>query len=384
LIRRNRAIGTLNLGRLRDDAFTEEDLYFLSRVASQIAIAVENVVEYGQLTEAKERLAEQKFYLEDEIRLEHNFEEIIGNSPRLKAVLENVRIVAPSDSTVIIQGETGTGKEMIARAIHNLSSRKGQAFVKVNCAAIPLGLLESELFGHERGAFTGAIAQKVGRFELAHKGTLFLDEVGDIPLELQPKLLRVLQEQEFERLGSNRTQRVDVRILAATNVSLTQMVAERKFRSDLYYRLNVFPIDVPPLRDRREDIPLLVRYFSNKYARRMGRQIESIPREAMDALCRYAWPGNIRELQNLMERSVLLSTGPSLRVPLGEIFACANELAVSRGNALEQAEREQIVRALRESNWVVGGLRGAAARLGLKRTSLAYRMQKLGISRPPQ
>jgi formate hydrogenlyase transcriptional activator len=384
LIRRNRAIGTLNLGRLRDDAFTEEDLYFLSRVASQIAIAVENVVEYGQITEAKERLAEQKFYLEDEIRLEHNFEEIIGNSPRLKAVLESVRIVAPADSTVLIQGETGTGKEVIARAIHNLSSRKGQAFVKVNCAAIPLGLLESELFGHEKGSFTGAIAQRIGRFELAHKGTLFLDEVGDIPLELQPKLLRVLQEQEFERLGSTRTQRVDVRLLAATNVSLTQMVAEKKFRSDLYYRLKVFPIDVPPLRDRHGDIPLLVRYFANKYARRMGKQIESIPNETMDALSHYSWPGNIRELQNLMERAALLSNGPSLRVPLAEILADSDLNAASGENALKQAEREQIVRALRESNWVVGGARGAAARLGLKRTSLAYKMQKLGISRPPQ
>jgi formate hydrogenlyase transcriptional activator len=384
LVSRNRVLGLLGLGRREENAFSQADMGFLAQVASQLAIAVENALDYGQITEAKERLAEHKLYLEDEIRVEHNFEEIIGHSPKLKVVLESIRTVAPADSTALIQGETGTGKEMIARAIHNLSPRKSHAFVKVNCAAIPLGLLESELFGHERGAFTGAITQKIGRFELAHKGTLFLDEVGDIPLELQPKLLRVLQEQEFERLGSNRTQRVDVRILAATNVSLTQMVAEKKFRSDLYYRLNVFPIDVPPLRDRREDIPLLVRYFSNKYARRMGRQIESIPREAMDALCRYAWPGNIRELQNLMERAVLLSTGTSLRVPLGEIFACANERAVSRGNALEQAEREQIVRALRESNWVVGGLRGAAARLGLKRTSLAYRMQKLGISRPPQ
>jgi formate hydrogenlyase transcriptional activator len=273
---------------------------------------------------------------------------------------------------------------VIARAIHNLSPRKGQAFVKVNCAAIPLGLLESELFGHEKGSFTGAIAQRTGRFELAHKGTLFLDEVGDIPLELQPKLLRVLQEQEFERLGSTRTQRVDVRLLAATNASLTQMVSEKKFRSDLYYRLNVFPIAVPPLRDRRDDIPLLVRYFANNYARRMGKQIESIPKETMDALSRYSWPGNIRELQNLMERAALLSTGRSLRVPLAEILTDSGLGADGGGNALEQAEREQIVRALRESNWVVGGARGAAARLGLKRTSLAYKMQKLGISRPPQ
>jgi len=254
----------------------------------------------------------------------------------------------------------------------------------VNCAAIPLGLLESELFGHEKGSFTGAIAQRIGRFELAHKGTLFLDEVGDIPLELQPKLLRVLQEQEFERLGSTRTQRVDVRVLAATNADLTQMVAEKKFRSDLYYRLKVFPIDVPPLRDRREDIPLLVRYFANKYARRMGKQIESIPSETMDALSRYSWPGNIRELQNLMERAALLSTGPSLRVPVAEILTDSDLSAAGGGNALERAEREQIVRALRESNWVVGGARGAAARLGLKRTSLAYKMQKLGISRLSQ
>ena len=384
LMRRNRAVGTLNLGRLRGDAFSEEDLYFLGRVANQIAIAIENALEYGQVTEAKERLAEQTFYLENEIRLEHNFEEIIGNSQPLKAVLESVRIVAPADSTVLIQGETGTGKEVIARAIHNLSSRKAHAFVKVNCAAIPLGLLESELFGHEKGSFTGAIAQRIGRFELAHKGTLFLDEVSDIPLELQPKLLRVLQEQEFERLGSTRTQRVDVRVLAATNANLAQMVAEKKFRRDLYYRLNVFPIDVPPLRDRRDDIPLLVHYFANKYARRMGKQIESIPKETMDALSSYSWPGNIRELQNLMERAALLSTGPSLRVPLADILTDPGLSAASGGNALEQAEREQILRALRESNWVVGGAHGAAARLGLKRTSLAYKMQKLGISRSPK
>jgi formate hydrogenlyase transcriptional activator len=384
LVSRNRVLGLLGLGRRQENTFSQADIEFLTQVASQIAIAVENALEYGQITEAKERLAEQKLYLEDEIRAEHNFEEIIGNSPRLKAVLESVRIVAPADSTVLIQGETGTGKEVIARAIHNLSSRQGQAFVKVNCAAIPLGLLESELFGHEKGSFTGAIAQRIGRFELAHKGTLFLDEVGDIPLELQPKLLRVLQEQEFERLGSTRTQRVDVRVLAATNASLMQMVAEKKFRSDLYYRLNVFPIDVPPLRDRRDDIPLLVRYFANKYARRMGKQIESIPKETMDALSRYSWPGNIRELQNLMERAALLSTGPSLRVPLAEILSDSGLSTGSGGNALEQAEREQIVRVLRESNWVVGGARGAAARLGLKRTSLAYKMQRLGISRLPQ
>jgi PAS domain S-box-containing protein len=332
----------------------------------------------------KDRLQNENLALREQIDEEFMFEEIVGSSPALKDALDNVRIVAPSDSTVLIHGETGTGKEMIARAIHNLSPRKGNAFIKVNCAAIPLGLLESELFGHERGAFTGAIAQRIGRFELAHKGTLFLDEVGDIPLELQPKLLRVLQEQEFERLGSIRTQRVNVRVLAATNCSLTQMVAEKKFRSDLYYRLNVFPVVVPPLRERCEDIPILVRHFANKHARQMGRKIESIPKETMNALSHYAWPGNIRELQNLMERAVLLSTGSSLRVPLGEIVTGSDQSVVSGGNALEQAERDLIVRALRESNWVVGGARGAAARLGLKRTSLAYKMQKLGISGPTQ
>jgi len=385
VISRSVVLGTLTVGRIKNkEMFTEEEVEFLTQVANQIAITLKNALEYEQVTETKQRLVEQKLYLEDEIRVERNFEEIIGKSPRLKDVLESVRTVAPADSTVLIQGETGTGKELIARAIHDLSPRNGHAFVKVNCAAIPSGLLESELFGHEKGAFTGAIAQKIGRFELAHKGTLFLDEIGDIPLELQPKLLRVLQEQEFERLGSTRTQRVDVRLLAATNVGLTQMVAEKKFRSDLYYRLNVFPVNVPSLRDRRDDIPLLVRHFVNKYARRMGKQIESIPTETMDALSRYAWPGNIRELQNLMERAVLLSKGPSLRVPLGEIFTDSDPGAISGGNALEQAEREQIVRALRESNWVVGGARGAAARLGLKRTALAYKMQKFGISRPPQ
>ncbi len=339
---------------------------------------------FEAIKQLKDRLHNENLVLREQIDQVFMFEEIVGSSPALQAVLENLHIVAPADSTVLIEGETGTGKELIARAIHNLSPRKGGPFVKVNCAAIPSGLLESDLFGHEKGSFTGAIAQKIGRFELANKGTLFLDEVGDIPLELQPKLLRVLQEQEFERVGSNRTQRVDVRVLAATHASLTQMVSEKKFRSDLYYRLNVFPIVVPALRDRREDIPLLVRHFANKYARRMGRKIENIPTETMDALTRYKWPGNIRELQNLMERAVLLSTGSSLRVPLGEIMTSLDDGAVSRGNALEQAEREQIVRALRESNWVVGGNRGAAARLGLKRTSLAYKIQKLGISRPPQ
>jgi formate hydrogenlyase transcriptional activator len=380
LISADRTLGVLQLISRQERAFAEHDVEFLDQVAHQVAITLRSALEYEQVSDTKDRLAEQKLYLEDEIRGEQNFEEIVGNSPKLKAVLDSVELVAPADSAVLILGETGTGKELIARAIHDLSHRKDHAFVKVNCAAIPSGLLESELFGHEKGAFTGAIAQKIGRFELAHKGTLFLDEVGDIPLELQPKLLRVLQEQEFERLGSTRTQRVDVRVLAATNADLTKMVEEKKFRSDLYYRLNVFPVAVPPLRERRDDVPHLVRHFANKYARRIGRQIESIPKEAMDALSQYAWPGNIRELQNLIERSVLLSTGPSLRVPLGEIPVSSGSSATN-GNALKQAERDLILEALRESNWVVGGSRGAAARLGLKRTGLAYKMQKLGISR---
>jgi formate hydrogenlyase transcriptional activator len=381
---RHRVMGTFGVWRCADSPYSQDELDFLMQASKQIAIAVESALAYEEIRQLKERLAQEKVYLQEEIRSEQNFEEIIGNGSRLKAVLDSVRTVAPADSTVLIEGETGTGKELIARAIHNLSPRKGQAFVKVNCAAIPSGLLESDLFGHEKGSFTGAIAQKIGRFELAHKGTLFLDEIGDIPLELQPKLLRVLQEQEFERLGSIRTQRVDVRVLAATHASLTQMVAEKKFRSDLYYRLNVFPVVVPPLRERREDIPLLIRHFANKYARRMGKKIESIPKETMDALSRYTWPVNIRELQNLMERAVLLSADSSLRVPLGEIVTNSDHSAVLCGNALERAEREQIVRALCESNWVVGGDRGAAARLGLKRSTLAYKMQKLGIFRPPQ
>src|SRR6266481_649968 len=315
LVSRNRLLGLLGLGRREENGFSQADIGFLTQVATQIAIGVENALDYEQIAEARDRLAEQTFYLENEIRLEHNFEEIIGNSQPLKAVLESVRIVAPADSTVLIQGETGTGKEIIARAIHNLSPRKGQAFVKVNCAAIPSGLLESELFGHEKGAFTGAIMQKIGRFELAHKGTLFLDEVGDIPLELQPKLLRALQEQEFERLGSTRTIRVDVRLVAATNRDLARMAADGRFRSDLYYRLNVFPVVLPPLRERREDIPMLARHFTQRFALRMSRPIETIPAAVMDALVAYPWPGNVREMQNVVERAVILSPGPSLQIP---------------------------------------------------------------------
>ena len=376
----NRLLGTLNIASLHSGAFSQDDVDLLSQVANQIAIAVENALAYRQIEELKDKLNKEKLYLEDEIRTEYNFEEIIGESAALKRILKQVETVAPTDSTVLIQGETGTGKELIARAIHNLSKRRERTFVKMNCAAIPTGLLESELFGHERGAFTGAIAQKVGRFELAHGGTLFLDEVGDVPLELQSKLLRVLQEQEFERLGSNRTIRVDVRLVAATNQDLAQMVTDKLFRSDLYYRLNVFPITAPPLRERPEDIPLLVRYFAQKYARLMNKQIETIPAGAMTALAKYHWPGNIRELENLIERSVILSQGPDLHVPLGELKAPAT--SGHNGVAtLEAAEREHIQRVLRETNWVIGGPSGAAARLGMKRTTLQSKIRKLGISR---
>jgi len=381
LISRDRAIGTLNLGRLRDDAFSEEDLHFLGQVARQVAIAVENALDYGQITESRERLAEERRYLKEELRTEHVFEEIIGESSALKHALKQVETVAPTNSTVLILGETGTGKELVARAIHNLSSRKDHAFVKVNCAAIPLGLLESELFGHERGAFTGAIARRIGRFELAHQGTMFLDEVGDIPPELQPKLLRVLQEQEFERLGSTHTTRVDVRMVAATSRDLTQMIADKEFRGDLYYRLNIFPIATPPLRERPEDIPLLVRHFVEKYAALMDKKIETIPPEAMEWLARYHWPGNIRELQNFIERAVILSPGNVLRPPLSELKQSVGEARTQAGT-LEEVQRDRILSALQETKWVIGGPKGAAACLGLKRTSLVYKMQKLGISRP--
>jgi formate hydrogenlyase transcriptional activator len=316
---------------------------------------------------------------------QHNFKDIVGSSSALSAVLSQVEIVAPTESTVLILGETGTGKELIARAIHNFSSRQDRPFVKLNSAAIPSGLLESELFGHEKGAFTGAIAPRIGRFELAHGGTLFLDEVGDIPLELQPKLLRVLQEQEFERLGSTRTMRVDVRVIAATNADLAQRLADKQFRHDLYYRLNVFPISIPPLRDRREDIPVLVRHFLQKYGRRMKKEIETIPDKAMKALLEYDWPGNIRELENFIERLLILSRGPELELPLGELapgrkFSAA--ISVDNFITLEEAQRGHIVRTLKDTNWVIGGPAGAAARLGTKRTTLQYRMKKLGIIRP--
>jgi formate hydrogenlyase transcriptional activator len=390
LIGRERVLGVLSLSRDRESAFGEEDGGFLGQVANQIALAVENAIAYGEIASLKDKLVQEVVYLQDEIRTELKFEEIVGKSDVLRRVLEELETVAPTDSTVLIYGETGTGKELIARAIHNLSSRNSNAFVKLNCAAIPTGLLESELFGHEKGAFTGAIAQRVGRFELANRGTVFLDEVGEIPLELQPKLLRVLQEREFERLGSTRTLRTDARLIAATNRDLTAMVEEQKFRSDLYYRLNVFPVRVPPLRERREDIPLLVRHFVQQFSRRMNRSIETIPSETMSALVRYDWPGNIRELQNVIERAVIVSNGPVLKVPLDDLRTrVASAEAVNGGGMsedtgsmrgmLEEAERKQILAALKQSKWVVAGPKGAAALLGMKRSTLQAHMQRLGI-----
>jgi len=381
LIVHDRRLGTLSIGRLGGEPFTDCDAELLASVANQVAFSVENALAFQEIAELKDKLTAEKVYLEDEIRTEYNFEEIIGQSAALKRVLHQVETVAPTDSAVLVCGETGTGKELVARAIHELSGRRGRTFVKLNCAAIPTGLLESELFGHERGAFTGAITQRIGRFELADGGTLFLDEVGDIPLELQPKLLRVLQEQEFERLGSTRTKRVDVRVVAATNRNLEEMVAAGTFRNDLYYRLNVFPIVLPPLRDRREDIPPLVRYFVQKFARRMSKPVETIPADTMAALSAYGWPGNVRELENAIERAVILTTGPALRVAASEFRE--RTVAPSVGaTTLEAAEREAILRALQESNWVLGGPQGAATRLGLKRTTLQSRLQKLGIDRP--
>jgi formate hydrogenlyase transcriptional activator len=381
LITRARVLGTLNVASLRDCAFRQEDMDLLTQVAAQVAIAVENALAFEEIARLRNKLAQEKLYLEDEIRTEYNFEEIVGESPVLRALLKQVQTVAPTDSTVLIGGETGTGKELIARAIHNLSGRSDRTFVKINCAAIPTGLLESELFGHEKGAFTGAIAQKLGRFELADQGTIFLDEVGDIPLELQPKLLRVLQEQEFERLGSPSTLRVDARVVAATNRDLTRMVEEGAFRQDLYYRLNVFPVVVPPLRERHEDIPMLVRYFAQKYARRMKRNIETIPADTLAALERYRWPGNVRELENLIERAVILSPGRVLRVPLIE-FKPLRETRTAGLSTLAEAEREHITRALENAKWRLGGPQGAASKLGMKRTTLQSRMLKLGIARP--
>jgi formate hydrogenlyase transcriptional activator len=384
LVGRDRVVGVLMLCRRSDNAFENDDVILLEQVACQVAIAVENTLEYEKATKDRDKETKQRLYLEAEIRAE--FGEIVGESPALRTTLSLVSVVAPTDSSVLILGETGTGKELVARAIHKLGSRSEKGFVKLNCAAIPLGLLESELFGHEKGAFTGAIAQKTGRFELADKGTLFLDEVGDIPLELQAKLLRVLQEQEFERLGSNRTHKVDVRLIAATHRDLPAMVKQGTFREDLYYRLKVFPIQVPALRQRTDDIPRLVRHFTALYAQRMNKRIDVIPTDTMTALARYPWPGNIRELQNFIERAVILSPQSTLRAPTSELEPLQphkQESSVPM-NGLAEVERDHILRALEASDWVIGGQSGAAARLGMKRTSLAYRMKKLRIRRPAE
>jgi formate hydrogenlyase transcriptional activator len=382
LISRNRVLGVMELRR-EDDGFTQENADFLMQIAKHVAIAVENALAFGEIKELKNKLAREKLYLEDEIRSEQGFEGIIGRSAAIRSVLRKIEIVAPTDSTVLICGETGTGKELIARAIHERSPRRANAFIKLNCAAIPTGLLESELFGHERGAFTGAITQRIGRFELADRGTAFLDEIGEIALELQPKLLRVLQEREFERLGSTRTLKTDARLIAATNRDLAACVEEQKFRADLYYRLNVFPIFVPSLRDRPEDIPLLVRHFAQHYAWRMNKTIDTIPSETMEALVSYSWPGNIRELQNLIERSVILSKGPTLYVPLTGLQSSnvPRQDGVKR-RTMEEAEREHILSTLKETRWKISGATGAAARLGMNRSTLQFRMKKLGIIRP--
>jgi formate hydrogenlyase transcriptional activator len=393
LMSRNRAIGTLVFARLRDDAFSQADIGFLGQVANQIALAVENALAYREIRELKEQLSKEKLYLEDEIRAEMNFAQIIGNSASLRRVLKRVETVAPTDSTVLIYGETGTGKELIARAIHDLSPRRAKAFVKLNCAAIPTGLLESELFGHEKGAFTGAIAQRIGRFEVANGGTIFLDEIGEIPLELQTKLLRVLQEREFERLGSSHTLRTDARLIAATNRDLELMVGEQKFRSDLFFRLNVFPVHVPPLRQREGDIPFLVRHFAQQFSRSMNKVIETIPSATMDALCRYHWPGNVRELQNVIERAAIISTGPLLDLDVADLQfpkatrpeeRPATPKSPTNGalhDVLEETERRHILDALQQCNWVVAGPHGAAARLGMKRSTVQKRIHKLGIAR---
>jgi len=379
LISRNRLLGVLAAARREENGFGEDDVAFLIQVANQVAIGVENSLAYSKIAELTDRLAQEKLYLEDEIRGEMDFEGIVGQSSALRHVLGLVETVAPSDSTVLLLGETGTGKELIARAIHDRSKRKDRTFVKLNCAAIPTGLLESELFGHERGAFTGAISQKIGRLELAHQGSLFLDEIGDIPIEIQPKLLRALQEQEFERLGSTHTKKVNVRLVAATNRDLEKMIENREFRSDLYYRLNVFPIRIPPLRERPEDVPLLVRYFTQKYARRMEKQIDSIPTVAMKKLAAWHWPGNIRELENFIERAVILTRSPALQLPVSEIGNNTNGTAPPVPGSRQAGERDEIVRALKDARGRVAGPLGAATRMGIKRTTLISRMKKLGI-----
>jgi formate hydrogenlyase transcriptional activator len=388
-------LGVFGVVTYQDNAFTGDDIKFLAQIANQVAVAVENALAFGEIRELKDKLAQEKLYLEDEIRSEMNFAQIVGTSASLRKVLKRVETVAPTESTVLIYGETGTGKELIARAIHDLSPRRSKPFVKLNCAAIPTGLLESELFGHEKGAFTGAIAQRLGRFEVANGGTIFLDEIGEVPLELQTKLLRVLQEREFERLGSSRTLRTDARLIAATNRNLEAMVSEQKFRSDLFFRLNVFPVHVPPLREREGDIPLLARHFAQQFSRRMKKVIETIPSATMDALCRYHWPGNIRELQNVIERAVIVSASPALSVDLADLNFPEAGRELEKGvspkspangalqDALEQSERQQILKALEQSNWVVAGPKGAATQLGVKRSTLQQRIRKLGIARRP-
>jgi formate hydrogenlyase transcriptional activator len=377
-----RKIGVMSISSIREDAFTKEDQEVFLQIANQVAIAAANSLAVRDLETLKNKLAQEKLYLEDEIRNELNFDEIVGQSPALKQVLKLVETVAASDSTVLLLGETGTGKELIARAVHEHSRRKSRTFVKLNCAAIPTGLLESELFGHEKGPFTGAIAQKIGRLELADQGTLFLDEVGDIPVEIQPKLLRALQEREFERLGSTHTKKVNVRLVAATNRNLEKMIEERQFRGDLYYRLNVFPIQIPPLRERQEDIPLLVRYFAEKFARQMQKPIDSIPTQTMSKLQKWHWPGNIRELENLIERAVILTTGTALQVPLPEIKSSTVSVPnVSPSPSDQDDDREQIIKILRQTGGMLGGPKGAAARLGIKRTTLQYKIKKFGITR---
>jgi formate hydrogenlyase transcriptional activator len=376
-------LGVLGWGCKQADVYSPADVAFLQQVAKQVAVAVENALAFDQIASLKEQLEKEKVYLEEEICTANNFEDIVGASAALQKVLKEVETVAPTDATVLIRGETGTGKELIARALHQLSPRRERTLIKLNCAAIPTGLLESELFGHEKGAFTGAVAQKVGRFELAHGGTLFLDEVGDITLELQPKLLRVLQEQEFERLGGTRTIKGNARMVAATHRDLERMVAEGQFRRDLYYRLNVFPVELPPLRERPADIPELVRHFTRRFSCRMGRRVETIPAETMAALVRYSWPGNVRELENFIERAVILSPGTTLRVPLGELnrsTASLKERPVAI-TTLKEVEFGHFLSALRDSNWVVGGPNGAAARLGLTRSTFYRMMKRLGISR---
>jgi formate hydrogenlyase transcriptional activator len=381
LTARGRLLGTLNVGRFPERAFTQDDVDFLLQVAGQVALAADNALDYYQVAESRQRLAEERVYLNEEIRSEQNFEEIVGSSAALKNVLKQVAIVAPTDSTVLILGETGVGKELVARAIHNLSGRRDHTFVKVNCAAIPLGLLESELFGHEKGAFTGAIARKTGRFELAHEGTLFLDEVGDIPPELQPKLLRVLQEQEFERLGSTHTIKVNVRMVAATSRNLPAMVEQREFREDLYYRLNIFPLMVPPLRERSDDIPLLVQYFVARFGERLGRKISRVEKQTMELLQSYRWPGNIRELQNVIERSVILAENGTLRIDANVLGAAEPRKAPSDGHVLRQSEKELIEATLAETKGRVAGPHGAAARLRIPASTLESKVRALKIDK---